>query len=144
MLTNLLLGTALIAATVVIQTAGLILLSHAITKLVLWFRLHRHDFWRTLAMVATVMGLFVIHTVEVWLWAVTFLQLKATQSLEDALILSTASFSTLGVERTATSQPWRLLIALESVDGFILIGWSIAFLVAASTRHGPFREGEHF
>jgi hypothetical protein len=80
----------------------------------------------------------------VWLWAVTFLQLKATQSLEDALILSTASFSTLGEEKTATSQPWRLLIALESVDGFILIGWSIAFLVAASTRHGPFREGEHF
>jgi hypothetical protein len=144
MLANLLLGTGLIAATVVIHTAGLILLSRAITKLVFWFRLHRHDFWRTLAMVATVMGLFAIHTTEVWLWAVTYLEVKAAQTLGDALFLSTASFSTLGAERTAASQPWQLLIALESVDGFILIGWSIAFLVAASTRHGPFREGEHF
>jgi hypothetical protein len=69
---------------------------------------------------------------------------NAAPNLEDALFLSTTTFSTLGADRTAVSQPWRLLTALESVDGFILIGWSIAFLVAASTRHGPFREGEHF
>jgi hypothetical protein len=34
--------------------------------------------------------------------------------------------------------------ALEAMNGFTLIGWSIAYLVAASTRHGPFRIGEHF
>jgi len=144
MLTNLLLGTALIAATVVIHTVGLISLSHMIARLVLWFRLHRHDFWRTLAMVATVLGLFAIHTAEVWLWAATYLRTGAVSDFQDALYLSTASFSTLGAERGPAAEPWRLLIALESVDGFMLIGWSIAFLVAASTRHGPFREGEHF
>lgn len=144
MLTNLLLGTALIAATVVIQTAGLMALSHVITRLVFRFRLHRHDFWRTLAMVATVLGLFALHTGEVWLWAATYLRLGAASRFEDALYLSTASFSTLGADKGPAAEPWRLLIALESVDGFILIGWSIAFLVAASTRHGPFREGEHF
>ena len=34
--------------------------------------------------------------------------------------------------------------ALEAINGFILLGWSTAYLVAASTRHGPFRLGEHF
>lgn len=144
MLTNLLLGTALIATTVIIHTAGLILLSRAITRLVFRLRLHRHDILRTLAMVATVLGLFGIHTVEVWLWAATYFRLGAVSNFEDALYLSTASFSTMGAEKSPAAEPWRLLIALESVDGFILIGWSIAFLVAASTRHGPFREGEHF
>ena len=38
----------------------------------------------------------------------------------------------------------RLLTALEGINGFLLIGWSTAYLVSASIRHGPFRMGEHF
>jgi hypothetical protein len=91
MLTNFPLGTALIAATVAIHTLGLIVLSHPITRLVFWFRLHRHDFWRVLAMVATVLGLFVIHTTEASLWVVAYLRLRATKSFEEALYPSTAS-----------------------------------------------------
>jgi hypothetical protein len=30
------------------------------------------------------------------------------------------------------------------MNGFILISWSIAYLIATSTRHGPFRIAEHF
>ena len=144
MLTDLLLGSVLIAATVIIQTTGLMLLSRVITALVRWFRLHRHDFWRMIAMVATVLGLFAIHTTEIWLWALALLGVHASPNFEDALYLSTASFTTLGAESATITHAWRLLVALESVDGLVLIGWSIAFLVAASTRHGPFRAGEHF
>ncbi len=142
MLVNLSLGTLLIAATVVMQTIGLVLLSRVIARIVRWFRLHRHDFGRTVAMVVTVLGLFVLHTFEVWLWALTFVAVGASPVFEDALYLSTTTFTTLGAETPAKA--WKLLVALESVDGLILIGWSIAFLVAASTRHGPFRAGEHF
>jgi hypothetical protein len=84
---------------VVIHTMDLILLSHVISRLVFRFRLHRHDFWHTLAMVATVLGLFVIHTTEVWLWAATYFRLKVAPSFEDALYLSTASFSILGAKK---------------------------------------------
>ena len=35
------------------------------------------------------------------------------------------------------------LSVLIHTAGLILIGWSTAFLVRASTRHGPFRK-EHF
>jgi hypothetical protein len=62
---------------------------------------------------------------------------------EDALYLSTTMFSTVG-SQIAVAPEWRLFASLESVNGFILIGWSIAYLVGASTRHGPFRQGEHF
>jgi hypothetical protein len=143
MLNSLLLGTALIAATVVIQTVGLVLLAIVMTRMMHWFRLHRHDFGRTVAMVVTVLGLFVLHTIEVWLWAIAFLFVHASQNFGEALFLSTASFSTMGAGRVA-APGWDLLIALESVNGFILIGWSIAFLVGASTRYGPFKSGEHF
>jgi len=144
MLTNLLLGTALIAATVVIQTGGLVLLAVVMTRVVRWFSLHRHNFGRTVAMVVTVLGLFALHTVEVWLWAVALVMIHASGTFEDALYLSTSTFSTLGADKAALAPHWRLLVSLESINGFILIGWSIAFLVGASTRHGPFRVGEHF
>jgi len=143
MLITLFLGTVLIAATVVIQTVGLILLSKTIVRIVRWFRLHQHNFGRTVAMVATVLGLFAIHTIEIWLWASAYFVSRMSATYEDALYQSTAAFSTVGSQLQLGSDS-RLLSALESVNGFILIGWSIAFLIAASTRFGPFRAGEHF
>ena len=143
MLEALIIGTGLIAATVAVQTMGLIVLSNTIVRIVRWLRLHRHNFGRTLAMVVTVLGLFAIHTAEIWLWAGVYILTGRNTSLEEALYQSTTAFSTVG-SQLALSPDSRLLTALESMNGLILIGWSIAFLIAASTRFGPFRSGEHF
>ena|ERR1700687_4280186 len=144
MLTNLALGTLLIAVTVVTHTFGLIALSGSMTRVITWFRLHRHDFGRTVAMVAIVLGLFLLHTVEIWLWAAMFVVTHAIGQFQDALYFSTVTFATVGSGDVTVTSSWRLLASLEAIDGFMLIGWSIAYLVAASTRYGPFRAGEHF
>ncbi len=95
-------------------------------------------------MVTTVLGLFFVHTVEIWAWAFVYLSLGVVPSLEASLYFSTTTFSTVGYGDMVLPHSWRLLGALEGVNGFLLIGWSTAYLVAASTRHGPFRIGEHF
>jgi TRAP-type C4-dicarboxylate transport system permease large subunit len=95
-------------------------------------------------MVTTVLGIFIVHTVEVWIWAFAHLMTGVVSSLEDAVYFSTVTFSTLGYGDITPPLGWRVFAALESMNGFILIGWSIAYLIAASTRHGPFRIGEHF
>ena len=81
---------------------------------------------------------------KVWSWAVAYDLLGATRSFSDALYLSTAMFSTVGYGEIHVDPAWRLLTALEGINGFLLIGWSTAYLVGAATRHGPFRPGEHF
>ena len=63
---------------------------------------------------------------------------------EAALYFSTVSFSTLGYGDVIPAEEWRIFAALEGVDGFLLIGWSTAYLIAAGIRVGPFRSGEHF
>jgi hypothetical protein len=141
---NLGLGTLLVSATVLIHSFGLIFLSHSMPRVIRWFRLHHHSAGKATAMVAVVLGIFFVHTVEVWLWAWTFIVIGALNTLEQALYFSTASFSTIGTGEMTLSPAWRLLGSLEGVNGFILIGWSTAYLVAASTRFGPFRRGEHF
>lgn len=144
MFTNLALGTLLISATVLIHTVGLILLSRWMSWTVSWLRLHRHEFGKTVAMTTIVLGLFFLHTIEIWLWAAAFVGMKVIAGFDNALYFSIATFSTLGSDDIVPTQAWRIFASLEGIDGFILIGWSIAYLIAASTRHGPFRIGEHF
>jgi hypothetical protein len=90
------------------------------------------------------LGIFALHTVEVWVWASSYDVLRVTDTFSDALDLSTAMFSTVGYGQIVINPAWRLLTALEGINGFILIGWSTAYLVGVSTRHGPFRKAEHF
>ena len=144
LLENLLLGSLMISATVIIHTSGLIFLTRWMSLVVRWFRLHRHNFGKTVAMVTTVLGIFFLHTIEVWAWAVTYVFIGVVRDLETAVYFSTVTFSTLGYGDVVPEVSWRVFAGLESVNGFILIGWSTAYLVAASTRHGPFRIGEHF
>ena len=66
---NLGLGAAVISTTVLIHTVGLIGVTHLMKYVRAWFRLHRHYAGRTAAMIATVLALFVVHSVEIWLWA---------------------------------------------------------------------------
>lgn len=93
---------------------------------------------------AVIAGTVLIYTVEVWLWAAVYLAIGVSETFEAALYFSTTTFSTLGYGDMVLGEQWRLLGSLEGINGFLLIGWSTAYLVAASTRHGPFRLGEHF
>ncbi|PWV99105.1 ion channel [Hoeflea marina] len=143
MLLDLALGTLIISLTVLIHTFGLIGVTHAMNWLTDKVR-HYGQRSRLLAMNSVVLGIFAILTVEVWLWAVCYLALGVFGDLETALYFSTSSFSTVGYGDVVIEKDWRLLAALESINGFLLIGWSTAYLIAASMRVGPFRSGEHF
>lgn len=144
MLHNLVAGSALAALTVLIHTVGLIVIAAATPQVARRLGFHAHDLGRTLVMTATVMGILAILTLEVWTWATAYDLLGVTQTFSDALYLSSAMFSTIGYGEMSFDPAWRQLTALEGINGFLMIGWSTAYLVGAATRHGPFRQGEHF
>jgi voltage-gated potassium channel Kch len=143
MLTNLAIGTIVISLTVLIHTFGLIAITHVMGWLVARFRMHGRRS-RVIAMISVVFGLFAVLTVEIWLWAIFHLLIGTFPDIATSLYFSTVTFSTLGYGDVLPPERWRLLAALEAVNGFLLIGWSTAYLIAASTRVGPFRSGEHF
>jgi Ion channel len=143
MLSNLALGTFVIVLTVLTHTFGLIGVTKVMAHMTDRFRMHGHRS-RIVAMISVVLGLFLVITAEVWLWALVYWLLAALPNFADALYFSTVSFSTVGFGDVVPAEKWRLLGALEAVNGFLMIGWSTAYLIAASTRVGPFRSGEHF
>ena len=141
--TNLALGTLMISLTVVIHTFGLMGVTHVMSWVTDRIRLHGHRS-RMLAMNTVVIGVFAVLTAEVWLWAASFSLIGVVDDFETALYFSTITFSTVGYGDVVPHPEWRMLAALEGVNGFLLIGWSTAYLIAAGMRVGPFKSGEHF
>lgn len=143
MLANLIIGTLVILLTVVIHTFGLIWVTRGMNWLTDKLRTKGRRS-HLLAMNSVVLGVFAVLTVQVWLWTLVYVALGAFSDMDEALYFSTSTFSTLGLGDVVIVPEWRILAALQSVNGFLLIGWSTAYLVAASIRVGPFKQGEHF
>ena len=55
--------------------------------------------------------------------------LDAFAHFEEALYFSTISYAAIGYGDLHLPQQWRLLGAIEGVNGVILLGWSTAFFV---------------
>ncbi|PHS27763.1 MAG: K+ channel TrkA-N [Robiginitomaculum sp.] len=87
-----------------------------------------------------VMGIFAIHTIEVWAYAALYYKLELFDTFEACLYFSTSVFTTVGFGDLVVGPHWRLLTAIESANGFLLLGWSTAFLISLT---GHMRALEH-
>jgi len=127
LLSELGLSTVVVCLSVLIHLIGLDLLQ-LLTKL----HLERFSTWihldRMVVPVGIVLGLFVVHGIEIWLYALIYWALNLMPSLESALYFSTSAYSTLGETGAVLPIPWRVVGVLEAVNGMLLIGWSTAFL----------------
>lgn len=90
------------------------------------------------AVMATV-GLLVLHGVEIWLYAALYRGIGAIETLRDAVYFSTVTYASIGFSDTMVAPEWKLLGAIEGINGALLLGWSIAFFVTLMTRFMPAR-----
>jgi len=88
---------------------------------------------------ALVLGLFVLHGIEIWLYAFVFLLLDALPTLSDAVYFSTITYAPTGYYDECIVESWRMVAAVEGVNGIILLGWSTAFFVTVVARLGRAR-----
>lgn len=132
MLVQLTLATVMVAFTVLVHLFGLAMLMRAL-------RSHSRIFRKltimplTLLLAATI-GIFTIHTLEIWLYALLYLQLGTFQDFEQALYFSTVTYATIGYGDLLMPHSWRILGAIEGAAGIIMLGWSTAFLISLLTQ----------
>ncbi|HFD15431.1 MAG TPA: two pore domain potassium channel family protein [Rhodospirillales bacterium] len=131
---QLVIGSAMLAVTVVLHVGGVVLLISGYR-----YRRdrsgHRETYTRaTLLLVGMTLGILLLHTVEIWLWALLYVGLGEFRSLEAALYFSTVTFTTLGYGDLTLDERWRILSSLEAVNGLLLFGISTALLVAVVRR----------
>ena len=85
------------------------------------------------AVTATV-GLLVLHGIEIWLYAFLYLGIGSVEGLWEAVYFSTITYGAIGYSDAAMAERWRLVSAIEGINGIILIGWSTAFFVTLIAR----------
>jgi len=84
-----------------------------------------------------IVGAFVAHTVEIWLWGVAYWALLGhfdlgsltgiSGTLYECVYFSSVTYTTLGFGDVNPVGPLRLLAGAEALTGLILIGWTVTF-----------------
>jgi hypothetical protein len=126
-----LIGSALIALTVVIHaigtTAWVRYLAQKYSGGSIWTSRRR----AIVILVYTVLIAFVLHVVEIVIWAATYqvlMPVKELASFEEAVYFSFVTFTTLGYGDITLSEGWRLLSGIEALNGILLLGWTTAMI----------------
>lgn len=83
---------------------------------------------------ALVFGLFVLHGIEIWTYAIVYRLVDAIPTFEQAIYFSTITYSTTGYNSDGLATQWQMIAAIEGLNGFILLGWSTAFFVTMIAR----------
>lgn len=135
MLPQLAIATLMVFATVMIHLVG-------VTTLARLLRFdptaaeHHQQFSPTVAMLVLVivLALVFLHGIEIWLYAGLYLYLDAVADLETAVYFSTMTYAAIGFGDSEMARQWRLVSAIEGVNGVLLLGWSTAFFVSVVAR----------
>lgn len=122
----------LVVATFTIHFVGLVALSALMRR-----RGHHPATLTTMvgqgaSILSIVLTLFLLHAIEICVYAAAFRIVGAVETVETALYFSTSTFTTVGFGDIVLTPDWRLMAAAESMNGFLLIGWSTAFLVSVT------------
>ena len=106
-----------------------------------------------LKVLAVVLGCFVAHTVEVWLYAFVCLIIdrlgfgslkgQVEGSFADYLYFSATSYSTLGFGDVYPVGALRLLSGVEGINGLFMIAWSTSFTYFVMDRFWPLHAGRN-
>jgi hypothetical protein len=134
MIENLSLAVAMVCATVAIHFGGLILLLRILRRRGHRFRAHESVFGEVALIMFVMLGIFAIHTAEIWLYAAVYRAIGAVVDFETALYFSTSTFTTLGYGDVILPKEWQLFGSIEAANGLVLFGWSTAFLLSVTTR----------
>lgn len=70
----------------------------------------------------------VLHAIEATIWALVYEALGALPDSKSALLYSLGAMTTYGHENFDLANHWRLMGALEALNGMILFGLTTAFL----------------
>ena len=139
MLLQLVIATVMVLLTVMMHGLGLAGMGRLLSSEVEQERDHHVPTlsWRSLGFtLLLVLTLAALHGVEIWSYAFLYVALHAVHGLETAVYFSTISYAGIGFDDRYINPAWRLVSAIEGINGLLLLGWSTAFFVPVVAKLG--------
>ena len=128
----------LIVLTVILHVVALALINARVVSILKSMRRRR----RFMLHFVVVMGIVtllatLLHALEATIWAAAYHELGALPNSRDALLYSLSALTTYGHAELYLAAHWRLMGALEALNGLLLFGLTTAFLYAHVQRVWP-------
>ena len=123
----------IVAACVVIHTAGILVFAEWLIDLRFTRRFLSGEPRKGhggLLLIAVFAVLIFLHLIEAALWAGFYYYRGLFNEFETALYFSLTSYTTIGFGDVVLPQRWRLLAPVEGISGVLLCGISTAFVFA--------------
>ena len=128
-----LVALTLLAACVIVQSAGMLLLIHWLARV--REVIESPLLYRRIGLLLRVfVWVVLLHLIQVALWAFVFLRAGELPNLETAVYFSLVTYTTIGFGDVVLGPGWRVLAGIEGLTGIVLIGWSTAFVFAIVNR----------
>ncbi len=134
MIIQLIIGAILIALTVVFQAFSFDLIIKKVQWLEKTALRKQKGIWKAAILAIVALGVSCVLIVEIWIWGLFYLVIGVMPDLESTLYFSTTTFTTVGYGDVVLERDWRLLSSIESLNGFLLFGWSTAFIFEIVSR----------
>jgi hypothetical protein len=133
----------LIVVNVIIHVIGLGFINVQVYRMLNAAQEHRFFVYLfALVMGITVILATILHGIEAGIWAAAYRLLGALPDNRSALLYSLSAFTTYGHSEIYLAANWRLMGALEALNGVILIGLTTAFMYGMIQRVWPIERRE--
>lgn len=131
-------GLPLIVLTSVVHVLGLGFINERVVRTLGGMMDHRHFTpLFAVAMSATVLLITVLHALEGMVWAAAYWLLGALPDVKSAMLYSLSALTTYGHSNAFLAEHWRMLGALEALNGLLLFGLTTAFLFSTIQQVWP-------
>jgi hypothetical protein len=132
----------LIVLTAILHTAGLGLIGEYVVTACHRFIGQRHRMLVFVVVVAvSVLLITFLHAFEAGIWAIMYLDIKGFSSWNIAMLYSLEAMTGYGHVPVDLPDHWRLMGAIEALNGMMLLGLTTASLMAIVQRAWPL--GDH-
>jgi hypothetical protein len=124
-------GVPLIVLNSVVHVLGLAFINKNVDSAMRGRMHHRHFIpLFAAAMSVTVLLVTVLHLIEAAVWAAAYVLLAALPDPRAAMLYSLSALTTYGHASALLPDHWKMLGALEALNGWLLFGLTTAFLFA--------------
>ena len=131
-------GVPIIVLTVLAHGFGLVHIhEHVVARLAHRLRARRSRTIFAAILAVTVLSLTVLHALEATVWAGAYVILGALPDPRSAMLFSLNAMTTYGHDTLGLEPHWKLMGALEALNGVILFGLTTAFLFSVLQGYWP-------
>ncbi len=132
-------GMPLLVLTVVFHVCVFVLIVKALVLKVHSERNARNLVHFFVAIALTALAAAALHGLEATAWAILYVRVGAMSDLSTSILYSLSAITSYGHSEVFLEDRWKLLGAIEAMNGLILFGLTTAFLFAAIEEVRPVR-----